>query len=393
MHEEQADMPEPDATTATEHDATTATEHDATTATAPATGPAAADRLDEDTLRRAPKVLLHDHLDGGLRPATVLELATEIGHELPTTDLDELAAWFYQGGRGADLERYLEAFAQTVALLQTPEALERVARECAEDLDADGVVYAEVRYAPELSTAGGLSMAEVIESIAAGFAASPPTITVCQLVCGMRQADRAAEAFEAAAAARHLGVVGIDLAGPEAGFPASRFADAIAQARAAGLHVTLHAGEADGPASVADALAQGAQRLGHGVRIIEDVEVVDNDTILPGPTAGRVLAQGIALEVCPTSNVHTGVSPDVASHPFDQLRQAGFVLTVNTDNRLMSGVSATSEFAALRDAFGVGLDDLEQLTLAAARAAFLDDDTEREALIARIQRGYAALRP
>ncbi len=393
MHEEQADMPEPDATTATEHDATTATEHDATTATAPATGPAAADRLDEDTLRRAPKVLLHDHLDGGLRPATVLELATEIGHELPTTDLDELAAWFYQGGRGADLERYLEAFAQTVALLQTPEALERVARECAEDLDADGVVYAEVRYAPELSTAGGLSMAEVIEAIAAGFAAGPPTITVRQLVCGMRQADRAAEAFEAAAAARHLGVVGIDLAGPEAGFPASRFADAIAQARAAGLHVTVHAGEADGPASVADALAQGAQRLGHGVRIIEDVEVVDNDTILPGPTAGRVLAQGIALEVCPTSNVHTGVSPDVASHPFDQLRQAGFVLTVNTDNRLMSGVSATSEFAALRDAFGVGLDDLEQLTLAAARAAFLDDDTEREALIARIQRGYAALRP
>ena len=357
------------------------------------TEPAAAHRLDEDTLRRAPKVLLHDHLDGGLRPATVLELAAEIGHELPTTDLDELTAWFYQGGRGADLVRYLEAFAQTVALLQTPQALERVARECAEDLDADGVVYAEVRYAPELSTAGGLGMAEVIEAIAAGVAAGPPTITVRQLVCGMRQADRVVEAFEAAAAARHLGVVGIDLAGPEAGFPASRFAEDLAQARAAGLHVTLHAGEADGPASVADALAQGAERLGHGVRIIEDVEVVDDDTVLPGPVAGRVLAQGIALEVCPTSNVHTGVSPDVASHPFDRLRQAGFVLTVNTDNRLMSGVSATSEFAALVEAFGVGLDDLEQLTLAAARAAFLEDDEERDALIARIERGYAALRP
>jgi adenosine deaminase len=345
--------------------------------------------LDPALLHRAPKVLLHDHLDGGLRPSTVIELAAEVGHPLPTTDPAELARWFFQGGRGVDLPRYLEAFAQTVALLQTREAIERVARECAEDLDADGVVYAEVRYAPELSTAGGLAVGEVLEAIAAGFAAGPPTIELRLLVCAMRQADRAEEAFEAAAQARHLGVVGIDLAGPEVGFPAARHATAIARAREAGLHVTLHAGEAGGPDSVADALDQGAERLGHGVRVIEDLDADG----APGPVARRVLAGDVCLEVCPTSNVHTGVSSDVASHPFDRLRRAGFRVTVSTDNRLMSGVTATSELAAVSQAHGYGLDDAEALTLAAADAAFLDDPAIRGALRERIRRGYAALVP
>jgi adenosine deaminase len=345
--------------------------------------------VDPAALQRAPKVLLHDHLDGGLRPATVLELAADVGHRPPVTDVDGLAAWFHQGGRGVDLPRYLEAFAQTVAVLQTREALERVARECAEDLDADGVVYAEVRYAPELSTAGGLAVGDVLEAIAAGFAAGPATIDVRLLVCAMRQADRSDEVFEVAAGSPHLGVVGIDLAGPERGFPAARHASAIAGAREAGLHVTLHAGEADGPTSVADALDQGAERLGHGVRVVEDLGADGT----PGPVARRVLDGGVCLEVCPTSNVHTGVSADVASHPFDRLRRAGFRVTVSTDNRLMSGVTATSELVAVTEAFGYGLADLEQLTLAAAAAAFLDDPAERRALEERIVRGYAALRP
>jgi adenosine deaminase len=345
--------------------------------------------LDLDLLHRAPKVLLHDHLDGGLRPATVVELAAEAGHGLPATDPQELARWFFQGGRGVDLPRYLEAFAQTVAVLQTGPAIERVARECAEDLDADGVAYAEVRYAPELSTAGGLAVGEVLEAIAAGFAAGPATIDLRILVCAMRQADRAEEVFEAAAQARHLGVVGIDLAGPEGGYPAARHAAAIARARDAGLHVTLHAGEAVGPASVADALDQGAERLGHGVRVVEDLDADD----APGPVARRVLAGDVCLEVCPTSNVHTGVSADVASHPFDRLWRAGFRVTVSTDNRLMSGVTATSELAAVAAAFGYGLDDVEALTLAAADAAFLDDPEDRRALVDRVHRGYAALRP
>jgi adenosine deaminase len=345
--------------------------------------------MDHDLLRRAPKVLLHDHLDGGLRPATVIDLAAEVGHRPPTTDPQELARWFFQGGRGVDLPRYLEAFAQTVAVLQTREAIERVARECAEDLDADGVVYAEVRYAPELSTAGGLAVGEVLEAIGAGFAAGPPTIELRLLVCAMRQADRAEEVFEAAAQARHLGVVGIDLAGPEGGFPAARHATAIARAREAGLHVTLHAGEAVGPASVADALDQGAERLGHGVRVVEDLAADGS----PGPVARRVLAGDVCLEVCPTSNVHTGLCEDVSSHPFDRLRRAGFRVTVSTDNRLMSGVTATSELVAVSEAFGYGLDEVEALTLTAADAAFLDDSAARHALTDQIRRGYAALRP
>jgi adenosine deaminase len=345
--------------------------------------------LDPQLVVRAPKVLLHDHLDGGLRPATVIELAAEVGHELPTTDEAELTRWFFQGGRDVDLPRYLEAFAQTVAVLQTREAIERVARECAEDLDADGVVHAEVRYAPELSTAGGLEVGEVLEAMAAGFAAGPPTITVRTLVCAMRQASRSEEVFEVATQARHLGVVGVDLAGPEEGFPAARHAAAIERAREAGLHVTLHAGEAAGPASVADALDQGAERLGHGVRIVEDL--APDGT--PGPVARRVLAGDVALEVCPTSNVHTGVSADVASHPIDRLRRAGFRVTVSTDNRLMSAVTASSELVALGAAFGYDLDDLEALTVTAAEAAFIDDPAARADLVDRIGQGYAALRP
>lgn len=344
--------------------------------------------MDPDTLRRAPKVLLHDHLDGGLRPATVLELAQAAGHELPSTDVDELAAWFFQGGRGADLPRYLEAFGHTVAAMQTREAIERVARECAEDLDADGVIYAEVRFAPELSTAGGLEVGEVLEAIAAGFAAGPPTITLRTLVCAMRQEDRAEEVFAAAAAARHLGVVGIDLAGPEAGFPAARHARAIEQAREAGLHVTLHAGEAAGPPSIADALDHGAQRLGHGVRIIEDV---DPDGA-PGPVASRVLAAGIPLELCPTSNVHTGVVAAVSDHPIDRLRELGFAVTLNTDNRLMSGIDLSGEIGTVAEAFGYGLDDLERFAMTAVAGAFVGQE-EAEALRERVSRGYAALRP
>ena len=345
--------------------------------------------LDHDLLRRAPKVLLHDHLDGGLRPATVLELAAEVGHELPATDTDGLATWFHQGGRGVDLSRYLDSFGHTVAVMQTRPAIERIARECAEDLDADGVVYAEVRFAPELATAGDLAVGEVLEAIAAGFAAGPRTITVRTLVCAMRQFDRAEEVFEAAANAHHLGVVGIDLAGPELGFPASRHARAIARAREAGLHVTLHAGEADGPASIADALDQGAERLGHGVRIVDDV--ADDGT--PGTVAARVLAAGIPLEVCPTSNVHTGVVPSVSSHPLDRLRRLGFAVTLNTDNRLMSGVTATSEAGAVVDAFGYGLDELEALALTAAGAVFVDDADELASLTDRVRRGFASLRP
>ena len=338
-----------------------------------------------DLLRRAPKVLLHDHLDGGLRPDTLIELADEAGHRLPSTDPTTLDRWFSRR-RGSGLPRYLEAFTHTVAVMQTSTALERVARECGEDLAADGVVYAEVRYAPELSRAAGLPLREVLEAIAAGFAAAPPTIMLRLLVSAMRQGSQAAEVFAAAARSRDLGVVGVDLAGPEQGFPASRHAEAISAARDSGLHVTLHAGEAVGPDSVADALVQGAERLGHGVRVVEDL--APDGTL--GSVAREVLERGVPLELCPTSNVHTGAVPDLAEHPFERLRRLGFRVTVNTDNRLVSGVSATGELALVAELFGYDLGVLEQLTIQAADAAFLSP-MEREGLVGAIRRGYAAL--
>ncbi len=348
--------------------------------------------LDEETIRRSPKVLLHDHLDGGLRPATIVELAREAGHRLPTSDVDDLAAWFLQGGEGSDLVTYLAAFEHTVAVLQTPEAIERVTAECVEDLAADGVVHAEVRYAPELSTQRGLTCDEVLAAMDAGArrAARGRDISVRLLVCGMRQLDRVEEAVEAAIRSRDAGslVVGVDLAGPEAGFPAARHARALQRAADAGLRLTLHAGEADGPASIADALDHGAERLGHGVRVIEDVAADGT----PGPVARRVLDGEVPLEVCPTSNVHTGVAPTVTAHPLARLRELGFRVTVNTDNRLMSGVTTTSELTAVARAFDLDLDDLEALALTAAAAVFLPAEA-RAALAARVQRGFAALRP
>ncbi|WP_211262606.1 adenosine deaminase [Nitriliruptor alkaliphilus] len=344
--------------------------------------------MDPQLARRAPKVSLHDHLDGGLRVATVRDLAGRIGHPLPADDEESLRAWFFQGGRGADLPRYLEAFDQTVAVLQRADALRRVACEFAEDLADDGIVHGEVRYAPELSTAGGLTYDEVIDAILAGFAEGPADVEVRLIVCALRHLDHAAAAFAAAGRFVDRGVVAVDLAGPEDGFPATAHAAAIGLAREAGLGVTLHAGEAFGPASVADALDAGAQRLGHGVRIVEDL----GEDGAPGPVAARVLSAGIPLEVCPTSNVHTGVAADVAGHPIARLRDAGFRITLNTDNRLMSDVTLTSEALAVHDAFGWGLAELEEVTATAVEVAFLPDG-ERAVLRDRVARGYAALRP
>lgn len=347
--------------------------------------------LTPDLLRRAPKVLLHDHLDGGLRPRTILELAAGAGHSLPASDPDALRAWFFQGGRGADLDRYLQAFGHTVGVLQTVPAIERAARECVEDLDADGVVYAEIRYAPELSTAGGLELDAVFDALARGLAVGPATIETRLLACIMRQDDRGPEVVEAALRARDRGVpvVGVDLAGPETGFPAARHAGALRLARDGGLHVTLHAGEAEGPASIADALDHGAERLGHGVRIVEDL-AADGTA---GPVATRVLETGIALEVCPTSNVHTGVVAQLADHPVERLRAAGFRVTVSTDNRLMSGVSLSEELARTAASHAWSLEEVRAVTETAVEAAFLDDEPARAALRGQVERGFASLVP
>ena len=353
--------------------------------------------LDPGLIRRAPKVLLHDHLDGGLRPQTIIELAAEQGYRaLPSTDPVELAQWFRRGADQQSLELYLETFAHTVGVMQTRDALVRVAAECAEDLAADGVVYAEVRYAPELSTGGGLTLDEVVEAILDGFrigVARVPgrPIVVRFLATAMRQADRAAEIAELALRHRDAGVVGFDIAGPEAGYPPGRFAAVFQRLVHANFHLTLHAGEGYGLPSIREALDLGAERLGHGVRIVDDIAVDGEGRVQLGRLAAYVRDRRIPLELCPTSNVHTGAVASIGAHPIDLLRRLRFRVTVNTDNRLMSDVTLSSEFAALDAAFGLGLDEIEWLTLNAMKSAFLPFD-ERLALITDTIKPGSALR-
>jgi adenosine deaminase len=352
--------------------------------------------LTAETIARAPKVLLHDHLDGGLRPQTILELADEAGYrDLPEHEPEALATWFRAAADSGSLERYLETFAHTVAVMQRPEAIHRVAREAALDLAADGVVYAEVRFAPELATAQGLAIEAVVEAMVDGFAkggaeaaAEGTPISVGALLCAMRQADRWEEVAGLVVRYREDGVVGFDLAGPEDGFPPDRIPAAIALLDRAGAHRTIHAGEAFGIESIRAAIdGAHAERLGHGVRIVDDV--TDDGT--PGPLARRVREAQVPLEIAPSSNVQTGAYPSLAAHPVDRLHRLGFTVTVNTDNRLMSGVSASSELADVAATFGWTWDDVRTVTERALAGAFLPAE-ERARLLADVVRpGFAAL--
>ena len=352
-------------------------------------------------IRRAPKVLLHDHLDGGLRPQTIIELAAEHDyHALPASDATALAAWMAGTAQRGRLELYLEAFQHTVAVMQTEAALIRVAAECAEDLAADGVVYAEVRFAPELHLDGGLSLDQVVEAVLEGFrrgrfAASRAGrgITVYALLTAMRTAARSLEIAELAVRHRDDGVVGFDIAGAEAGNRPSRHLDAFQYAQRENFHITIHAGEAYGLPSIWEAVQWcGAERLGHGVRIIDDIAAGSSGRPELGRLASYVRDRRIPLEMCPTSNVQTGAAASIRKHPIGLLRDLSFRVTVNTDNRLMSGVSLSSEFAALAEAFGYGWADVEWLTINAMKSAFAPFD-ERLAIITEvIKPGFASLR-
>ncbi|WP_062069547.1 adenosine deaminase [Demequina sediminicola] len=333
--------------------------------------------LTYDDIVALPKVVLHDHLDGGLRPTTLIELAGEIGHELPSTNPDELAKIFAENANSGDLVKYLEAFAHTTAVMQTEDNLRRVAREAVVDLADDGVIYAELRYAPEQHVAGGLSMQQVVEAVQAGIdegvaeaVESGRVIRAAALLDAMRHLDRSLEVAQLAVANRERCCVGFDIAGPELGFPPANHAEAFAYLRENHLPVTIHAGEADGAASVSDALVQGARRIGHGVRIWEDIEDFDSDEPNLGHIAQHALDLQIPLECCPTSNVQTGAAKSVEEHPIHTLRDLGFAVTINTDNRLVSGVSMSGEYKALVDN-GWTKDDLLEATLSAAWGVFL----------------------
>jgi adenosine deaminase len=354
-----------------------------------------------DTIRQAPKALLHDHLDGGLRPATIVDLAAEYGYEgLPTTDVDDLAAWIRRGADRKSLELYLETFAHTVGVLQDRDAIIRVAAECAEDLAADGVVYAEVRYAPELSTERGLTLDEVVEANLEGFrlgaakaAEAGHPIVMQALVTAMRQAARSVEVAECAVRWRDAGVVGFDIAGPEAGYRPTRHLEAFDKVRHENFHITIHAGEGFGLPSIWEALQFcGAERLGHGVRIVDDITVLDDGSVAMGRLATFVRDRRVPLEMCPTSNVHSGAAASVAEHPIDLLRRLRFRVTVNTDNRLMSNVSMSSEMQALDEAFGIGLGEMEWLTINAMKSAFAPFDERLRIINEVVKPGYAHLR-
>ncbi len=348
-----------------------------------------------EQIRQAPKVLLHDHLDGGLRPATMIDLAEETGYDgLPTRDPGELQAWLTEGARGKDLEKYLDTFQHTVGLMQTRESLIRTASECAEDLAADGVVYAEVRFAPELHTETDLTLDEVVEAVLEGFAKGSEGrgITIGTICTAMRTAARALEIAELAVRHRDEGVVGFDIAGAEAGHPPTRHLDAFQYIAQQNFHITIHAGEGFGLPSIWEALQWcGAERLGHGVRIVDDIEVADDGTTKLGRLANFVRDRRVCLEMCPTSNVHTNAAPSIAQHPIGLLRRLQFRVTVNTDNRLMSDVSLSDEFAALVETFDYGWDDIQWLTINAMKSSFWPFDDRLRLINGVIKPGFARL--
>ncbi len=351
--------------------------------------------MNEELIRSLPKVLLHDHLDGGLRPATVIELAEEFGYRgLPTHDVADLAHWFNRGAKRNDLVLYLETFAHTVGVMQHRDAIERVSFECARDLAADGVVYAEVRMAPELCTEAGLTLDEVMAAMMDGFrrGAAGTELTVYAILSAMRTAARSLEIAELAVRWREAGVVGFDIAGAEAGYPPTRHLDAFQYVQHENFHTTIHAGEAFGLPSIWEAVQFcGAERLGHGVRLVDDIVGPPGDEQL-GRLAAYVRDRRIPLELCPTSNVNTGVCATIADHPIGMLRRLRFRVTVNTDNRLMSDTSMTDELVRLHAAFGWGLDDFEWLTVNAMKSAFAPFPERLKLINGQIKPRYALAR-
>ncbi len=340
-------------------------------------------------IRELPKVVLHDHLDGGLRPQTIVELAAEAGRDLPVHGAEPLHEWFLAAANSGSLVRYLETFEHTVAVMQTADALARVAREAVLDHAADGVVYAELRWAPEQHGRLGLSTQQAVDAVQRGIEAGMATaadaghpIRVGQLVTAMRQGDRWQEIAELAVRNRANGVVGFDLAGPEDGFPPSRHPEIWAYLAAADFPVTIHGGEAAGPASIAGAVHLGqASRIGHGARLIEDVSFDGaTGTAALGHLAHWVRDHQLALEICPVSNLHTGLAASIAEHPITRLKELDFAVTVNTDNRLMSGTSMTNEFTRLVLEADWTIDDLADVTMTAAWSSFIHHD-ERRSLV------------
>jgi adenosine deaminase len=356
--------------------------------------------IDPTLIRALPKVSLHDHLDGGIRPSTLIELCCAAQVPVPTTDPEELGRLILAKSRSGSLPEYLSSFALVGAALQTADALERVAREFVADLTTDGVIYAEVRWAPSAHTRGALSMDDAVDAVQRGIDQGKTDagrrghdIRVEQLLTALRHEDGALATAELAIHRRGRGVVGFDIAGPEVGYGLDPHRAALDLLAHECLPCTVHAGEADGVESIHSAIVDGhALRLGHGVRIAEDITVQHREgahvRAILGPVAAWVRDRQIALELSPTSNLQTGAvaawGSDLAHHPFDLLYRLGFAVTVNVDNRTMSATTLCRELELLAGAFEYGIDDLVRFQLTAAASAFLPQP-ERRALVARIE--------
>ena len=352
-----------------------------------------------DQIKRVPKALLHDHLDGGLRPETIIEIAQQIGYKkLPTNDPKQLGDWFEESCNSHSLVRYLETFSHTIAVMQSKEAIIRVSRECAIDLARDGVVYAEVRGAPELFTEQGLTLDQVVEATLEGYkqgmseaAREGNKIRVESLLCGMRQNDRSQEAAAAVVKYRNKGVVGFDIAGPEDGFPPTNQLETFEYLRKENAHFTIHAGEAYGLPSIWEAIQIcGAERLGHGVRIIDDIDFSGDKPKL-GPLASYVRDRRIPLELCPTSNLQTGAAKTYSEHPIGMLAKLRFRVTLNTDNRLMSRTSMSNEMSECVKSFGWKFADLQRVTVNALKSSFIPFEERLEIIEKVVKPAYAAI--
>jgi adenosine deaminase len=353
-------------------------------------------KLDRAVLQSLPKVLLHEHLDGVLRPQTVIELAKSNDYDqLPTQNPEELARWFHQGANQGSLPKYLEGFAHTIAVMQTEEALERVAYEQAEDLSHDGVVYFETRFAPLFHTRKGLTHQQVVSAVLKGLERGRKDFGVSSglIICAMRNMDVSLEMAELAVDFRQRGVVGFDLAGEEGGYPPKKHVDAFHYIQRQNFNITVHAGEGFGKESIWQAIQYcGAHRIGHGTRLVDDIAVTDGKVVKLGDLAQYVLDKRIPLEICLLSNVHVGAARSLAEHPFKLFYQEKFRVTLNTDNRLMSNTSMTKEFEAARDTFGLTMDDFEKITINTMKSAFLPYDRRCEFIYSVIKPGYAEVR-
>lgn len=351
----------------------------------------------EEIIRNVPKVLLHDHLDGGLRPQTVIDLAKEVKYnKLPTTDSGELGEWFHRGANKGNLVEFLQGFEHTCAVMQTKEALFRVAYETMEDMKNDGVCYIESRFAPVFHTQKGLYFDDILDAVLSGFEKGKNDFGVGYglILCGMRNMKNTLEIAELAVNYRSDGVVGFDLAGEEGGYPPKKHIDAFQFIKQKNFNITIHAGEAFGKESIWQAIQFcGAHRIGHATRLIEDI-VFDKDgtAVALGDLAQYILNTRLPLEICLLSNLHTGAIDKLENHPFYKLYKEKFRVFLNTDDRLMSDTTLTKEYITASELFGINLDDVEKLNINAMKSSFISYKERLHYIYNIIKPGYQKMR-